>query len=161
VLAKITAIQEDHKAVFVQLERPADFKMNDVVNITKAKKKRTPNQNRYYWAFLTWVIHPGGGQLCDQGHFSTDALHEDVKAWIEWKHPNDFKVSSKFSTASLDVETFTRFLKIIKTELFGEFFEIDCRGFDIEHSHYEQYSEFRSGDFKDYMNERYSENVPF
>jgi hypothetical protein len=157
MLGKITAIQQDHKAIFIELETTASFKMGQVVEVTKAKKHRSIQQNRLYWAFLTWCIHPKGGALCDQGHFSTDALHANVKAWIESTHAHDFAFDKNFSTADLTTKQFNDFLELVSHELFGEILGIDTSGFELARGQYDKYGEYRSGSFKDFMDEQYND----
>lgn len=161
MLGRITVIQEDHKAIFVKLERSADFKINEVVNITKAKKKRTLKQNALYWCFLTWCIHPKGGDMRSQGWFSVDGLHTNIKAWIEENHAHDFPMDRHFTTTELTVEEFHSFFELVNQELFVEFLGIDTSGFWRDHEQYSQWVDYNSADFKAYMDEQYSTNVPF
>jgi len=131
MIGKITVIQDDQKAVFVELIEPANFKMNDLVDIKKHKSKRSISQNRLYWAYLTWIISIDGGGLIEQGHFSPDALHEDIKAWVVSKYPHQFttKKINKFTTTELDTKEFTEFINLIDRELMVSFFEIDTSKF--------------------------------
>lgn len=156
MIGRVTVVQDDKTAVFVQFDRPGVFKMGDEVNVSKQRKQRSLQQNRLYWAFLTWLIHPAGGDLRSQGHFSTDALHQDIKAWIESEHQHDFPIDKKFSTTELTTQQFNEFLDLVSQELFTEFLGVDVSGFWVEYGKFSRWSEYNEPDMKTYMDE-----IPF
>lgn len=156
MLGKITVVQKDKKAVFVELEHPADFRTNEVVNISKAKKRRTLKQNALYWCYLTWVLHPKGGDLRSQGWFSVDGLHENVKEWIKESHAHDFKMDKRFTTTELSTEEFGQFFDLVNQELFVEFLGINTSPFWVEYEKYSRWTEYGREDFREYMDE-----IPF
>jgi hypothetical protein len=156
MLGKVTVIQEDKKAVFIEFDEPAKFKMGDLVNVAGKRKTRTLAQNAFYWCFLSWCIHSRGGDLQNQGHFSTDALHEDVKAWFKATHAYDFNIDKRFTTTELNTKEFTDFFEIVNKELMIEFFGIDTSMFWVEYEKYSKWTEYNSDDFKAFMNEKVS-----
>jgi hypothetical protein len=160
MIGQVTAIQEDKKAVFVQFDEKCKFKQNESVNVSSKRFKRTPPQNRLYWAYLTWIIHPFGGDLQSQGHFSVDALHENIKAWIEAAHSHDFPIDKKFSTAGLDKKNFGRFFDLVNYELMIEILGVDTSPFFKDYEKYTKWSEYNDPDFRAFMDEKVSE-VPF
>ena len=152
MLGKVTVIQDDQKAIFIVFPGPINIKQGEQVNVTRKRKQRTLKQNRMYWAYLTWCIHPQGGNLQEQGHYSTDALHENIKAWFKDKHKEDFGIQERFSTAELDRQKFKQFFDIVNLELMVEFFEIDTSGFWKD---YEKYGAWGMADqeFRAWMDE--------
>ena len=131
MIGKVTVIQDDRKAVFIELEEPTKLKLGDEVEIRVHRQKRTLSQNRLYWAYLSWIISPEGGNLVDQGHFSPDALHEDIKSWITSKYPHQFtaRAINRFTTTELNTKEFTEYLQIVDRELMVQFFGIDTSRF--------------------------------
>lgn len=129
MFGKVVSIQDDKLAAFIELEQLATFKIGDQIDIKKHKRTRTIQQNRLYWAWLTWCISPEGGRLIDKGHWSTDGLHADIKAWIQSEHPHQFNVDKLFSSAELNTKEFTDFIDIVDRELMVKFFEIDTSKF--------------------------------
>ena len=160
MLGRIVVIQDDKKAVFVELEQPAKFKINEVVNISKKKKIRSLKQNAYYWCYLSWCIHPNGGALCDQGHWSIDGLHADIKAWFTEKHKHDFGINGKFTTTMLDKQKFSQYFEIVNKELMIEFFGLDTAQFFRDYEQYGRWLDYSDKEFKEFMDEQVAQ-VPF
>ncbi len=159
MLGKVSVIQSDKKAVFIKFENPCKFKMGETVNVSNQKRKRTLKQNAFYWVFLTWLIHPYGGDLQSQGHFSVDALHEDIKAWITMTHKHDFDIRKRFSTAELDQKQFRKFFDLVNQELMVDILGVDTSGFWKEYEKYSRWVEYNSEDFQAYMDEQQA--MPF
>ena len=159
MLGRVTVVQDDKKAVCIVFDAPVKFKPDEQVNVTRKRKQRTLKQNRMYWAYLTWCIHPAGGNLQEMGHFSTDALHEDIKAWFKETHKEDFEIiDGKFSTAELDRQAFKRFFDIVNQELMVEFFEIDTSGYWRDYEKYGAWG-MADQDFRAWMDEE--QEIPF
>ena len=154
MLGKISVIQDDRKAVFIELFAPAKYRVGEIVSITKKKKARTRKQNNFYWCFLAWCIHPAGGNLQEQGHFSAEGLHEDVKAWFKDRHGKDFGIEGKFSTTTLDKDKFKQFFDRVNQELMVEFFDVDTSVFWREYEKYGTWVDYNSEDFGAYMDEQ-------
>jgi hypothetical protein len=129
MLGRITVIQDDKKAIFIQLDQPANFKMGELIDIKKHRRNRTLSQNRLYFAFLSWCISREGGDLISQGHWSVDGLHSDIKFWIASEHPHQFNVDKLFSSAELNTKEFGEFIDIVDRELMVKFFGIDTDRF--------------------------------
>jgi hypothetical protein len=129
MLGKVTVIQDDLKAVFVELQEPTKFKLGDEVDIKKHKRKRSLSQNRLYFGFLQWCISPEGGDLASQGHWSVDGLHSDIKAWVQSKYPNHFDMEDIFTTTALNTKQFNEYLELVDRELMVGFFGIDTSRF--------------------------------
>ena len=153
MLGKIIETGQD--TIYIKLDDKSNFKLGEEVNVSRNKKKRTLKQNALYWAYLTWVIHPHGGDLESQGHFSVDALHENVKAWIEAKHSHDFPIDRKFSTAGLDKIEFGRFFDLVNAELMIEKLELDTSPFFADYEKYGRWIEYNDDpDFRQFMDEK-------
>lgn len=91
--------------------------------------KRSNLQNALYWAYLTWLIDHGG--LKDHGHFSPEALHENLKShFLSEKifDKGEFKSIEETSTTDLDKEEFGLYLDKVN-EFMKDFFEIDTQPF--------------------------------
>ena len=154
MLGQVRAVQDDKKAVFVEFEEPCRFKMGDTVNVSDQKKKRTLKQNALYWVFLTWCIHPFGGDLQSQGHFSVDALHENIKEWFTATHRRQFNINGKFSTTSLNKKQFKEFFDLVNLELMVDILGVDTSGFWDEYEKYYEWIEYNPEDFQAYMDEK-------
>jgi hypothetical protein len=155
MVGKVTAVQDDHKAIFVELEKPTNLKVGDEVNVSKQKHKRTLKQNSMYWAFISWCIHKNGGNLQAQGHFSVNALHDNIKEWIESAHSHDFPIDNKFTTTELDRKQFKEFFDLVSQELMVEILGVDTSRFWRDYEKYPKWSLYNRDDFKGYMDEIY------
>jgi hypothetical protein len=134
MLGRISVIQDDRKAVFVEFDSPVSFKQGQQVDIKEHKRQRSLNQNRLYFGFLQWCISEDGGNLVEKGHFEVDGLHTDIKSWVQSEYPNQFNIKEIFSSATLNTKEFTEFIALVDRELMVKFFRIDTSRFwgDVE-----------------------------
>lgn len=93
---------------------------------------RTNSQNNLYWLFLDWLIRHGG--LKDQGHFSPEALHLDLKAhFLSEKilSKGEFKALDEATTTTLGKTEFGEYLEKVN-QFMIEFFKVDTSSFWAE-----------------------------
>ncbi|MGV8130924.1 MAG: hypothetical protein ACP5N7_02365 [Candidatus Pacearchaeota archaeon] len=148
MIGKVAMISEDKRFIYIELEQETKLKLNQPVEVSRKHAKRSLQQNSFYWSYLTWCIKKGG--LMAQGHFSIDALHEDIKAWIKQVHKKDF--NEEFTTANLNKIEFAEYFNLVDYELMTEFFGVNTSHF---HRDYEKYQEWLSynpdGSFKQFL----------
>jgi hypothetical protein len=154
MLGRITAVGDDKQSVYVEFDSKVSFNMGQEVTVNNPRKLRTQKQNSLYWVFLEWVINPFGGDLQSQGHFHPDALHDNVKAWVEVTHPHKFKIDKRFTTTELTRKEFGEFFDLVKQELFVEILSVDISGFEKDYERFGTWQETNPGGMNEYLKER-------
>lgn len=94
--------------------------------------QRTHDQNALYWVYLHWLIHEAG--LKDQGHFSEEALHIDLKTHILSEKIFDkgkFKAIEEATTADLTKTEFSEYFNRVQ-EVVLDIFGIDSAPFFVK-----------------------------
>jgi len=120
-------IEGGQKFTTIQMNRKVPATGEHV--IVKWGSQRTLSQNSLYWVYLSWLINDAG--LRDQGHFSPDALHLDLKTHLLSEKIFDkgkFRAIEEASTVTLTKSEFGEY--VMKVDDFvREFFGIDTSPF--------------------------------
>lgn len=154
MIGHIQAIYEDKKQVLISFDIQPAFKQFQPVNVQRAKKWRTGQQNGLYFAFLSWCIHIKGGRLSETaGRFDVLGLHEDVKIWYRSKWPEC--CNADFSTAEMSRMEYSEFVQRVDYEFFVSKCGIDTSPFWSEYDNFKAWLEFNPGcTFKMYMDSK-------
>ena len=101
---------------------------DDIVTV-KWGSTRTNAQNALYWVYLNWLINHGG--LKEQGHFSAEALHIDLKTHFLAEKIMDkgqFREIEEPTTTILGKTEFSEYVTKVG-DFCREFFEVDDSAF--------------------------------
>ena len=94
---------------------------------------RSLSQNALLWVYYNWLINEGG--LKDQGHFSAQALHDNLKQHFLSEKTFDkgqFKDLEGASSATLNKMEFSDFFEAVD-QFANDFFGVDTSVFWEEH----------------------------
>jgi len=131
VKAKVLATKIDEQGRYLaKIQLNAKMPPDGSYLTVKWGSERSLPQNNLYWKYLSWLIEDAG--LKDQGHFSAEGLHEDLKAYFLSKKED------VPSTALLNKAEFAEYLMKVD-EFVRDFFGVDTSPF------WEEYKEFFEG----------------
>lgn len=149
---KILEIKKAYKPIYtIVLDKEIKAKEGQPCELKTFKPGRTIQQNKFYWAFLQWLIAPTGGNLREQGHFSADALHQDLKSWYQETYQADLS-GIDFSTADLGIMEFSEYFMRVELNLVNQFFGVDTSQFHIDYNNFCQWASVNDGGtFRDYL----------
>lgn len=130
VQAKIlSSTIDDHGHIIARVQFNRKVPKTGTIFTAKWGSIRTLSQNSLYWVFLHWLIEDAG--LKDQGHFSEDALHLDLKAHFIAEKIFDrgkFVAIEEATTTTMDKVEFGQYLDAVD-KFVQEFFEVDTTPF--------------------------------
>src|SRR3990167_4301197 len=123
VSGRVRAFKVEDRKFIVTLElNEKTPKIGEKVTV-KWGSTRTLSQNALYWVYLNWIINEGN--LKEQGHFSADALHLDLKTYFLAEKIMDkgqFKAVEEPTTTTLGKAEFGEYIDKIDhfvQEFFG------------------------------------------
>ena len=129
VAGKVLAVKVQDGAMLAKVQMNGRLPPQGTIISVKWGSRRSIEQNALYWVYLTWLINEAG--LRDQGHFSVEALHIDLKTHILAEKIFDqgkFKAIEDASTADLNKTEFAEYMTRVD-EVVQETFGIDTAPF--------------------------------
>jgi len=129
VSGKVLNTTIDQGAMIAQIQLNGKLPHKGEHVVVKWGSNRNLQQNSLYWVFLNWVLNDAN--LKDQGHFSVEALHLNLKTFILAEKIFDkgrFKAIEEASTATLSKSDFGEYLTRVD-EVVQEIFKIDTSSF--------------------------------
>lgn len=129
VSARVIDTKVENGKLIARLEFNRKLPQRGQVITAKWGSNRTLSQNSLYWVYLSWLINEAG--LKDQGHFSPDALHIDLKTHILSEKIFDrgrFKAIEEATTATLTKSDFSEYLERVD-QVVRDIFDIDTGPF--------------------------------
>ena len=132
VSAKVLDTRTDERGMLAKLQFNGKLPPAGAMVSVKWGSQRTNEQNSLYWVYLHWLIHEAG--LKDQGHFSEDALHIDLKTHILAEKIFDkgkFKAIEEATTADLTKTEFGEYFNRVQ-EVVLDIFGVDSAPFFVK-----------------------------